>query len=184
MARLTSAQQRNLLRILEVRFEQNAQRHPGIAWRDVHTRLLSHPTALWSLHEMERTGGEPDVIGRDERGGQIIFCDCSAQSPAGRRSVCYDAAARESRKHHQPQTSALEMAAAMGVELLTEDEYRRLQQLGEFDTTTSSWLKTPPEIRQLGGALFGDCRYGRVFIYHNSAESYFASRGFRTILHV
>lgn len=172
-----------LLKTLKSRFERHAQRHRGVAWADVQARLLSHPEALRSLHEMEATGGEPDVIAVG-KGGQYTFCDCSAESPAGRRSLCFDREARDARKEHKPESSALEMAASMGVELLTEEQYRQLQELGEFDTKTSSWIQTPKEIRALGGALFGDRRYGRVFTYHNGAQSYYAARAFRGLLRV
>lgn len=173
-----------LLRTLEARFEQNMHRHKGLAWADVEARLEGDPEALKSLHEMERTGGEPDVVGRDGKTGRCTFCDCSAESPAGRRSVCYDREARESRKKHQPESSAVEMAAAMGIDLLTEEQYRELQKLGEFDTKTSSWIRTPSDVRALGGALFCDRRYGKVFVYHNGAQSYYAARGFRGALRV
>ena len=174
----------DLLQALQARFDMHTHRHPGIAWADVRARLQAHPEALKSLQQMEATGGEPDVIGQAKVSGAFIFCDCSAQSPAGRRSTCYDAEARAARKENKPGHSAGEMAAAMGIALLTEEGYRALQQLGEFDTKTSSWIQTPPELRSLGGALFGDRRYGRVFVYHNGAESYYASRGFRGLLHV
>lgn len=178
------AQERNeLLAALEARFTTNMRRHPGIAWPDVLARLEGNAAALRSLREMESTGGEPDVIGRDAE-GRYTFCDCSAQSPAGRRSLCYDRRALDSRKEHKPAGSAVEAAAAMGVELLTEEEYRALQTLGEFDTKTSSWVATPSAIRDLGGALFCDRRYGAVFVYHNGAESYYAARGFRGLLRV
>lgn len=179
------AQEREeLLQTLKQRFEKNMKRHEGVAWTDVQARLQDNAKALESLREMEATGGGPDVIGLDTQTRHYTFCDCSAQSPAGRRSVCYDREALESRKEHKPQSSALEMAASMGVDLLTEDEYRHLQKLGEFDTKTSSWVRTPPEIRALGGALFCDMRYGKVFVYHNGAESYYAARGFRGMLRV
>ena len=168
-----------LLEALKARFETNMHRHAGIAWRDVQARLEASAGALRSLREMEVTGGEPDVVGRDRESGRVTFCDCSPESPAGRRSACYDAEARVSRKEHSPENSAVEMAAAMGVELLTEEGYRDLQKLGEFDTKTSSWEKAPPDVRALGGALFCDRRYGRVFVYHNGAQSYYAARGFR-----
>ncbi len=178
-------QERNeLLRTLEARFEENLHRHEGLAWADVQARLEGNPGALKSLREMERTGGEPDVVGRDGKTGQYTFCDYSAESPAGRRSLCYDREARESRKKHPPEGSAVEMAAAMGIDLLTEEKYRELQQLGEFDTRTSSWIKTPSNVRALGGALFCDRRYGKVFVYHNGADSYYAARGFRGLLRV
>ncbi len=159
-------------------------RHKGLKWAQVEAKLEANPAKLWSLQEMERTGGEPDVVGHDKKSGEFMFCDCSAESPAGRRSVCYDRAALESRKEHQPKTSAMDMAAAMGIELLTEAEYRQLQELGAFDTKTSSWLQTPSDIRKLGGALFGDFRYGHVFVYHNGAQSYYAARAFRGSLRV
>jgi len=179
------AQERQLLLdSLKARFEQNMHRHPGIAWSDVRTRLEGNIAALKSLGEMESTGGEPDVIAHDEKTGQYTFCDCSAESPAGRRSVCYDREARESRKEHRPNSSAVEMAAEMGIDLLTEEQYRELQKLGDFDRKTSSWVMTPPDVRKLGGALFGDRRYGKVFLYHNGAQSYYAARGFRGTLRV
>ena len=159
-------------------------RHPGLAWAKVQAKLEAQPEKLWSLHEMERTGGEPDVVGQDQQTGGYLFYDCSAESPKGRRNVCYDRAGQEARKEHRPEQNALDMAAAMGIELLTEDEYRALQRLGEFDTKTSSWVKTPAEIRQLGGALFCDRRYGHVFVYHNGAQSYYGSRAFRGSLRV
>ena len=173
-----------LFRVLKDRFEQNAHRHPGIEWADVRARLDANPAALRSLHEMESTGGEPDVIGRSGKVGPYTFCDCSAESPAGRRSVCYDGAAREARKEAPPTRSAGEMAIAMGIDLLTEAEYRELQRHGEFDTRTSSWIRTPPDVRALGGALFCDRRYGKVFVYHNGVQSYYAARGFRGSLRV
>jgi Protein of unknown function (DUF4256) len=179
------AQEREqLLQTLQTRFTKNMRRHAGITWAEVMLRLERNAGALKSLREMEATGGEPDVIGLDPKTSHVIFCDCSAESPAGRRSVCYDAAALEARKEHKPASSAVEMAAAMGAELLTEEQYRALQQLGEFDTKTSSWLKTPVAVRALGGALFGDRRYDQVFVYHNGAQSYYAVRGFRVSLHV
>jgi hypothetical protein len=168
-----------LLRTLQQRFERNAARHPDVSWDDVRARLEKDADALRAIGEMEATGGEPDVVARDARTGELTFCDCSAESPAGRRSLCYDGEALASRKEHPPRGSAVEAAAAMGVELLTEDEYRALQRLGSFDTKTSSWIVTPPDVRALGGALFGDRRYGRVFAYHNGAQSYYAARGFR-----
>jgi len=182
--KLTDEEREALLAGLKERFGRHPRRHEGVEWADVEARLAADGRALWSLNEMERTGGEPDVVGRDEASGAYIFVDCSTQSPKGRRSLCYDAAALASRKEHKPADSALNVAAAMGVELLTEDEYRRLQQLGEFDTTTSSWVRTPPRIRALGGALFCDRRYDTVFVYHNGAESYYAARGFRASLRV
>jgi hypothetical protein len=168
-----------LLQALEVRFEANRHRHDGIAWVEVQARLVGHAAARRSLQAMEETGGEPDVIGRDQETGHFTFCDCSKETPSGRRSVCYDREALDSRKEHKPQNSAVEMAAAMGIDLLTEGQYRALQELGEFDTKTSSWIKTPPSIRSLGGALFCDRRYDKVFVYHNGAQSYYAARGFR-----
>jgi hypothetical protein len=181
---MKAKEREELLRALQARFEKNERRHPGIAWPDVLARLEVQPEALRSLREMEATGGEPDVVGRDPETGQLTFRDCSAESPAGRRSVCYDRAALDSRKEHKPATSAIEMAAAMGVDLLTEAQYRALQELGEFDLKTSSWVLTPPDVRSLGGALFCDRRYGRVFLYHNGAQSYYAARGFRGSLRV
>jgi hypothetical protein len=174
----------DLLNILKTRFEKNMNRHQGLAWDKVQARLEANPEKLWSLYEMERTGGEPDVIHHDAVTGEVTFYDCSAESPKGRRSLCYDREALEARKKHKPENSALDMAAAMGIELLTEDEYQTLQTLGRFDTKTSSWLKTPADIRNLGGAIFGDYRYGRVFIYHNGADSYYGVRGFRGSLKV
>lgn len=180
--KLLSEQQEKLLTTLKARFEKHTNRHQGLDWAKVQAILENHPEKLWSLHEMERTGGEPDVIGHDQKTGEIIFVDCSAESPTGRRSVCYDREALESRKANKPEDNAVDMAAVMGIELLTEEQYQALQKLGEFDTTTSSWLKTPADIRELGGAIFGDRRYGRVFIYHNGAQSYYAARGFRGVL--
>ena len=177
-------EQDELLRTLETRFGKNMQRHAGIAWADVRARLESSPVALRPLGEMDATGGEPDVIAYDQESGMYTFCDCSAESPAGRRSVCYDAEALEARKEHKPENSAVGMATNMGIALLTEEQYRELQNLGEFDTKTSSWVSTPPEVRKLGGALFCDRRYGRVFVYHNGAQSYYAARGFRGALRV
>jgi hypothetical protein len=177
-------QREELLETLKARFEENKHRHRGLRWANVQARLEARPDKLWSLGEMERTGGEPDVVGMDGKTGELLFCDCAAESPKGRRSVCYDGPAREARKEHKPKSSAVEMASAMRAELLTEEEYRRLQELEAFDTKTSSWLRTPPDIRALGGAIFGDYRYGTVFIYHNGAESYYAARGFRCSLGV
>lgn len=168
-----------LLNELRNRFEKNPNRHKGIDWPKIQTRLEAHPDKLWTLDLMEETGGEPDVIGYDKETDTFIFCDCSPESPKGRRSVCYDHEALESRKEHKPKDSALGMAKSMGIEILTEEQYHALQQLGNFDTKTSSWLKTPSETRKLGGAIFGDYRFGRVFVYHNGAESYYAARGFR-----
>ncbi len=173
-----------LLQALEARFEKNPRRHPGIEWKNVRDKLEANRDALESLQEMEATGGDPDIIGDARDSGQFTFCDCSPQSPTGRRSICYDAEARTSRKEHKPENSAVEMAAAMGIDLLTEEMYRELQKLGEFDTKTSSWIETPPDVRALGGALFCDRRYGKVFVYHNGAESYYAARGFRGMLRV
>jgi hypothetical protein len=181
---LGAREREELLDTLQARFEANAQRHANLEWAGVRARLESEPAKLWSLGEMEGTGGEPDVVGQDPKTGEYLFCDCSPQSPAGRRSVCYDAEALAARKKHKPADSAVAMATAMGAELLTEDQYRRLRELGEVDTTTSRWLLTPPDIRERGGAIFGDCRYGHVFVYHNGAESYYAARGFRCVLGV
>jgi hypothetical protein len=181
---LPQPEQENLLTVLKTRFHKNENRHKGLSWAEIEARLRASPEKLWSLGEMEASGGEPDVVGRDGQTGEYLFCDCSAESPKGRRSLCYDHVARVSRKEFPPENSATEMASAMGIELLTEEQYRGLQQLGVFDTKTSSWVATPPEIRELGGALFGDCRYGRVFIYHNGAQSYYAARGFRGLLRV
>ena len=179
------AQEREeLLQALKARFEKNMHRHKGVAWANVQAKLEGNPDALRSLREMELTGGEPDVIGHDREAGHFTFCDCSAESPIGRRSVCYDREALDSRKEHKPKSCAVEMAAAVGIDLLTEEQYRELQILGEFDTKTSSWVKTPHDIRSLGGALFGDRRYGKVFVYHNGAQSYYAARGFRGSLRV
>ncbi len=181
---LSSEQRDALIETLRVRFEQHPKRHPKLEWDAVLSRLLASAGALWSLSEMERTGGEPDVVSHEEKTGEVVFYDCSAESPSGRRSLCYDGDALRSRKENKPRTSALEMAAAMGIELLTEEQYRQLQKLGEFDTKTSSWLQTPAAIRKLGGAVFCDRRYGQVFLYHNGAESYYAARGFRGALKV
>jgi Protein of unknown function (DUF4256) len=182
--RLPPARRDELLGTLKVRFEKNAARHPGLRWDAVQARLDASTEKLWSLNEMETSGGEPDVVGHDPKTGEYVFYDCSAESPKGRRSICYDREALESRKEHKPKDSATGRASAMGIELLTEDEYRQLQQLGEFDTTTSSWVKTPSDVRELGGALFCDRRFGKVFVYHNGAESYYAARGFRGALKV
>jgi hypothetical protein len=176
---LSSAPREELLSTLKARFEKNMTRHKGLEWARVQARLEAHPENLRSLHEMERTGGEPDVVGHDKKTGEHIFFDCSAESPGGRRSLCYDREALEARKEHKPHDNAIDLAAAMGIEMLSEEQYRELQTLGRFDTKTSSWVKTPPDIRTLGGAIFCDRRYGRVFTYHNGAESYYAARGFR-----
>jgi len=181
---LPAAQSEELLSALKARFEQNKNRHKGLEWANVQAKLEASPEKLWSLYAMESTGGEPDVIGHDEKTGEYIFCDCSAESPKGRRSICYDHEALESRKEHKPENSAVEMAVDMGIELLTEAQYRELQQLGSFDLKTSSWVKTPSDIRALGGALFCDRRFGHVFVYHNGAESYYGARGFRGSLRV
>lgn len=173
-----------LLRILKVRFEKNMDRHKDIKWAEVEAKLEADKVKLCSLYEMERTGGEPDVVDYNSKTGDFFFYDCSPESPKGRRSVCYDGGALESRKEHKPENSAVDMAAAIGIDLLTEEQYRKLQKLGSFDMKTSSWLKTPSEIRKLGGAIFADFRYGKVFVYHNSAESYYSSRGFRGLLRV
>lgn len=179
------AEQRDeLLRTLQARFEKNRKRHAGIDWSEVQAKLEANPKKLSVLAEMESTGGEPDVIGFDEKTTEFIFCDCSAESPKGRRSLCYDREALESRKEHKPADSAVDMATEMGVELLTEEQYRDLQELGKFDTKTSSWLNTPAGVRKLGGAIFGDWRYGRVFVYHNGAQSYYSARAFRGSLRV
>ncbi len=177
-------QREKLLGLLKARFEKNMVRHEGLEWDKVQAKLEANPEKLWSLQEMERTGGEPDVVGYDKKTGEYIFYDCSSESPQGRRNVCYDREALESRKEHQPENSAMDMAAAMGIELLTEEQYRELQKLEHFDTKTSSWVKTPSPIRKLGGALFCDRRYDTVFLYHNGAESYYAARGFRGSLRV
>jgi hypothetical protein len=181
---LSPKKREELSGILKTRFEKNMNRHKGIEWSKVQAKLESNVDKLWSLNEMEETGGEPDVIGYDKKNGEYIFYDCSAESPAGRRSVCYDREGLESRKEHKPENNAVDMAAEMGIDLLTEEQYRDLQKLGNFDTKTSSWIKTPPDIRKLGGALFADFRYGNVFVYHNSAPSYYAARGFRGSLRV
>ena len=181
---MNQKQRDELLGTLQARFERHMNRHPGLDWAKVRARLESNPDKLRSLQEMESTGGEPDVIGLDARSGEVIFYDCSPESPGGRRSACYDRQALDSRKEHKPKTSAADMAKAIGIELLTEEQYRGLQKLGAFDTKTSSWVKTPPEIRKLGGALFCDRRYDTVFVYHNGAESYYAARGFRGVLKI
>ena len=177
--KLSPEQREELLRTLKARFEKNMNRHKGLKWAEVQTRLDANPEKLWPLNEMEITGGEPDVVGHDKKTGEYIFYDCSAESPKGRRSLCYDHEALEARKEHKPEDSAIQMAADMGIEILTEEQYRELQKLGRFDTKTSSWIETPPDIRKLGGAIFADYRYGHVFVYHNGAESYYAARGFR-----
>ena len=181
---LSSEQREELLLALEVRFEKNMKRHKGLEWAKVYAKIVADSEKLWSLNEMEITGGEPDVVGYDKKTGEYIFYDCSAESPKGRRSLCYDREALDSRKEHKPKDSAMDMAAAMGIELLTEEQYRELQGLGEFDTKTSSWVKTPSDIRELGGAVFCDRRYDKVFLYHNGAESYYAARAFRGSLKV
>jgi len=181
---LPPEQRDRLLETLKTRFELNPHRHKGVTWTAVTKRLDAHPEKLWSLAEMERTGGEPDVVGQDPKTGAYLFVDCSPQSPAGRQSLCYDRAALDSRKKFKPKNSAMDLAEEMGIEILTEEQYAALQKLGEFDTKTSSWLKTPPEIRKLGGAIFGDRRFGRVFTYHNGAESYYSGRGFRGVVQV
>jgi hypothetical protein len=181
---LSGEREKELLSLLKLRFEKQSRRHPTLRWSEVEARLAEVPEKLWSLSEMERTGGEPDVIGREESTGLYLFVDCSAQSPEGRASLCYDREALDSRKEHKPKGSVVELAAEMGVELLTEEQYRALQCVGEFDTKSSSWIQTPREIRSLGGALFCDRRYGRVFVYHNGAQSYYSGRGFRGILKV
>ena len=181
---LPAGRREELLNALKARFEKNMNRHKGLEWAKVQAKLEANTGKLWSLNEMERTGGEPDVVGRDSKTGGYIFYDCCAESPQGRRSVCYDREALESRKEHKPENNAIDMAAAMGIELLSEEQYRELQKLGKFDTKTSSWVKTPSGIRKLGGALFADFRYDNVFVYHNGAESYYAVRGFRGSLMV
>jgi len=181
---LSPEQSKELLKILKTRFEKNMARHKGLEWAKVQAKLEGKTEKLWSLDEMEITGGEPDVVGHDKKTGEYIFYDCSAESPKGRRSICYDRRALESRKEHKPENNAIDMAAAMGIDLLTEEQYRELQKLGTFDAKTSSWLITPPDIRKLGGAIFADYRYGNIFVYHNGAESYYAARGFRGSLRV
>jgi hypothetical protein len=182
--KLSSKERQELISALKDRFEKNMNRHKDIEWSKVQAKLEAHPQKLWSLNEMEKTGGEPDVVGHDKKTGEYIFYDCSAESPKGRRSVCYDHEALEARKEHKPANSATAMAADMGIELLTEEQYRELQKLEKFDMKTSSWIKTPAEIRKLGGAVFADFRYGTIFVYHNGAESYYAARGFRGSLRV
>ena len=180
----STKQREELLNTLTARFEKNINRHKGLEWAKVQAKLEANTEKLWSLNEMERTGGEPDVVGHDKKTGEYIFYDCSPESPKGRRSVCYDREALESRKEHKPEDNAIDMAAAIGIELLTEEQYRELQKLGNFDSKTSSWVRTPADIRKLGGALFCDRRYNTVFVYHNGAESYYAARGFRGSLRV
>ncbi len=182
--KFSSAQRDELLSVLKARFEKNMNRHKGIKWETVEARIDGHPDKLWALHEMELTEGEPDVVSLDKKTGAVIFYDCSPESPKGRRSLCYDPEALESRKEHKPKDSAIGMAGTMGVEILTEEQYRELQKFGKFDTKTSSWIQTPADIRKLGGALFCDWRYGHVFVYHNGAESYYGARGFRASLTV
>jgi hypothetical protein len=182
--KLSAEQRKEILNILKTRFNKNANRHKGMDWDKILAKLESNPGKLWSLNEMERTGGEPDVVDQDKKTGEYIFTDCSAESPKERRSVCYDHEALESRKEHKPKSSAVQIALEMGIKLLTEQQYRELQKLGNFDTKTSSWIDTPPEIRKLGGALFCDRRFDHVFVYHNGAESYYAARGFRGMLKV
>jgi hypothetical protein len=181
---LSLEQSEELLRVLKARFEKNMNRHEGLEWANVQAKLEANTEKLWSLNEMEVTGGEPDVVGYDKEKDEYMFFDCSAESPKGRRSVCYDREALESRKKHKPENSAIDMAAAMGIELLTEEQYRALQELGNFDMKTSSWVQTPTDIRELGGALFCDYRFGHVFVYHNGADSYYGARGFRGSLMV
>lgn len=181
---LSAEQQSELLKVLKTRFEKNMDRHKGVKWDAVQAKLEAHPEKLWSLDAMEETGGEPDVTGQDKKTGEYIFIDCSPESPKGRRSVCYDRKAWESRKEHKPENTAMDMATDIGIDLLTEEQYRELQRLGEFDKKTSSWIQTPPDIRKLGGAVFCDRRYDTVFLYHNGAESYYAARGFRGVLKV
>ena len=181
---LSPEQRDELLRILKARFDKNTKRHKGVEWAKVQARLEANPAKLWSLNEMELTGGEPDVVDYDKKTGEYIFCDCSPESPKDRRSLCYDGEALESRKEHKPKNNAIDMAATMGIEILTEEQYSQLQELGNFDTKTSSWVKTPAAIRELGGAVFCDRRYNQVFLYHNGAESYYAARGFRGLLRV
>jgi uncharacterized protein DUF4256 len=184
MKKLSSEQREELLQTLKARFEKNMNRHKGLEWAKVQAKLEANSEKAWSLHEMERTGGEPDVVGQDKKTGEYLFYDCSPESPNGRRSLCYDREALDARKEHKPKSSAVDMAAAMGIELLTEEQYRELQKLGKFDAKTSSWVKTPSEIRRLGGAIFCDFRYGNVFVYHNGADSYYAARAFRGALKV
>jgi len=181
---LAPKESEELLNILRTRFEKHKNRHENIDWANVQAKLEANTEKLWSLHEMEKTGGEPDVIGFDKKSGAYLFCDCATETPKGRRSVCYDREAQESRKEHKPESNAIEMATNMGIEILSEEQYRELQQLENFDMKTSSWLKTPSEIRELGGAIFADFRYGNVFVYHNGVQSYYSARGFRGLLRV
>lgn len=181
---LSKKQTKELLHTLKARFEKNMNRHQGLKWEKVQVKLEANTQKLWSLNEMERTGGEPDVVGYDKKSNEYIFYDCSAESPKGRRSLCYDRKALNDRKEHRPKNDVLSLVASMGIELLTEEEYRSLQKLGEFDLKTSSWVKTPPDVRNLGGALFCDRRYGHVFVYHNGADSYYAARGFRGLIKI
>ena len=181
---LSSKQNEELFKTLKVRFEKNMNRHIGIDWSKIETKLKANPEKLWSLNEMERTGGEPDVVGHDKKSGKYIFYDCSEESPDGRRSICYDREGLDSRKEFKPKNSAIDMATEMGIEMLSEEEYRELQKLGNFDMKTSSWLKTPTEIRKLGGAIFADFRFGNIFVYHNGAQSYYGGRAFRGSLRV
>lgn len=182
--KLSPAQREDLLKTLQKRFEKNMNRHKGLDWDKVHAKLEAHPAKLWSLHEMETTEGEPDVVGFDKKTGEYIFVDCSAETPKGRRNLCYDYEAQMSRKEHRPENNVIDVAASMGIELLTEEQYRDLQKLGKFDAKTSSWIATPEDIRELGGALFADYRYGKVFVYHNGAQSYYSSRAFRGSLRI
>ena len=181
---LPGAVQNSLLEALKARFDKNMARHAGLSWPEIQAKLKAAPDKMWSISEMERTGGEPDVIGRDEATGAFIFCDCSPESPGGRRSICFDREGLDSRREHKPADTAQDMAEAMGITILSEEEYRALQRLGSFDAKTSSWIETPADIRNLGGALFAEYRYGNVFVYHNGAGSYYAARGFRGLLHV
>ena len=182
--KLTAEQQQDFLKILKARFDKNMPRHKGLEWNKIEAKLENEPEKFWSLSIMEETGGEPDVVGHNKKTGEYIFYDCSAESPNGRRSICYDGEALDSRKENKPKDNAIDMASAMGIEILTEEQYRELQKLGKFDTKTSSWVKTPSDIRKLGGAIFCDYRYGNVFVYHNGAESYYAARAFRGLLRV
>lgn len=181
---LSQKEHEALIKTLKSRFEKNINRHKGLEWTNIHARLEANPEKMWSLNEMENTGGEPDVVSHDKKKGEYIFYDCSAETPAGRRSICYDREGLDSRKEHKPKNNAIDMAADMGIEILTEEQYKELQLLGRFDTKTSSWIKTPADIRKLGGAIFADFRYGRVFVYHNGAQSYYSGRAFRGLLRV